>query len=172
MAMYCVECGGRLEGREAFGRLRDVCPSCGHVHFEDPKVAVGVVCELEGKILLVRRNHDPMAGEWSFPSGYVDAGERLEDAAIREVLEETGVSVRLLRLLGAFSTVGQRTIFIAYAGVVLGGELCAGDECSEVGTFDPGALPSLAFPHDDEIVRAWASGAGVSLNEPASTGPD
>lgn len=172
MAAYCVECGGRLEEREAFGRLRGVCPDCGHVHFEDPKVAVGVVVEMDGKIVLGRRNHEPMMGEWSFPSGYVDARERLEDAAVREVLEETGVSVRLLRLLGAFSTAGERTIFIAYTGVVTGGELCAGDDCSEVGAFEPESLPPLAFPHDGEIVRAWASGAGLRLNEAASAGPD
>ena len=67
---FCVECGSRLEPREAFGRVRQVCPTCGHVHFEDPKVGVGVVATRDGRILLTRRNHEPKLGEWSFPARY------------------------------------------------------------------------------------------------------
>jgi ADP-ribose pyrophosphatase YjhB (NUDIX family) len=166
MASYCIECGGRLEEREAFGKLRGVCAICGHVHFEDPKVAVGVVAALDGRIVLGKRAHEPKLGAWSFPSGFVDAGEVVEAAAVREVEEETGVQVRLDRLLGVFSTAGERTIFIAFTGTVVGGELQAGEECFEVGAFAPDALPDLAFPHDGEIVAAWASGAGTPLLGP------
>ena len=158
MPGYCIECGGQLEPRQAFGRERLVCLSCGHVHFEDPKVATGVVVELDGMIVLGRRNHEPMLGAWSFPSGYVDAGEVLEEAAAREVEEETGLLVRIERLLGVYATRGERTIFIAYAGKVVGGELTAGEECIEVGAFDPDALPDLAFPHDDAVLQAWRAG--------------
>ena len=158
MAAYCIDCGARLEQQVAFGQLRDVCPRCGHVHFEDPKVAVGVVVEQDGKIVLGKRGHEPMLGAWSFPSGFVDAGEVVEAAAVREVLEETGVEVRLERLLGVYSTAGERIIFIAYAGSVVGGRLTAGDETLEVGAFDPRALPALAFPHDAEILATWSEG--------------
>ena len=163
MAKFCIECGGRMAQREAFGKPRDVCIDCGHVHFEDPKVAVGVVASMDGGIVLGKRAHDPKLGAWSFPSGFVDAGEIVEEAAVREVVEETGVEVRLDRLLGVFSTAGERVIFVAYAGTVVGGTLEAGDECLEVGIFAPDALPDLAFPHDHEIVDAWLSGAGVML---------
>jgi ADP-ribose pyrophosphatase YjhB (NUDIX family) len=156
-ATYCTECGTLLEERLAFGRLRGVCPNCGHVHFEDPKVAVGVIVDLDGKIVLGRRAHEPKLGLWSFPSGYVDAGEVVEAAAVREVEEEVGLRVKLDRLLGVYSRAGERIIFIAYAGSVIGGELIAGEECLEAGTFDPAALPPLAFPHDAEIVAAWAA---------------
>ena len=166
MATHCTDCGARMEQREAFGRLRNVCPTCGHVHFDDPKVAVGVVLELGGRIVLCRRAHEPKLGSWSFPSGFVDVGERLEDAAAREVEEETGLQVRLERLLGAYSTPGERTVFIAYAGAVASGRIVAGEECLEVAAFPPGELPALAFPHDEAIVRAWRSGDGIILQTP------
>lgn len=155
-AAFCPECGTKLEQREAFGKTRAVCPNCGHVHFEDPKVAVGVIVELNGGIVLGKRAHEPKLGCWSFPSGFVDSGEVLEDAARREVMEETGLEVRIDRLLGAYSLAGDRVVFIAYAGTAVGGELVAGEECFEVATFPPDALPELAFPNDGPILEAWA----------------
>jgi 8-oxo-dGTP diphosphatase len=138
--------------------VRQVCPNCGHVHFDDPKVAVGVVVERDGMIVLGRRNHEPHIGRWSFPSGYVDAGEVLEEAAIREVEEETGLQIQIDRLLGVYSIAGERTIFVAYAGSAIGGELEAGEECMEVRAFPPGNLPDLAFPLDGAVIAAWAEG--------------
>jgi ADP-ribose pyrophosphatase YjhB (NUDIX family) len=146
-----------LEQREAFGRLRSVCPGCGYVHFEDPKVAVGVVVEMDGGIVLGLRNHDPKMGCWSFPSGFVDAGEVVEDAARREVEEETGLKVRIDRLLGVYSSQGERVVFIAFAGTPVGGHLEAGEECLEVAVFPPDRLPDLAFPNDGAILSAWAA---------------
>lgn len=156
MAFFCRECGSHLEQREAFGQLRSVCPACGYVHFDDPKVAVGVVVEKDGGIVLGKRNHDPKMGCWSFPSGFVDAGEVVEEAAKREVQEETGLLVSIDTLLGIYSTRGDRVVFIAYAGSAVGGELVAGDECMEVDVFPPGKLPELAFPNDGAILAAWA----------------
>ena len=89
-----------MEPKQAFGRERPVCPNCDHVHFDDPKVATGVVVEHEGGILLTRRAHEPMLGHWSFPSGFVDAGEVVEEAAVREVEEETGIIGRVVAPLG------------------------------------------------------------------------
>ena len=154
-ARFCLRCGTKLRRRLAFGHPRNVCPQCGYVHFDDPKLAVGVVAEWDGQIVLARRNHEPRAGQWSFPSGYVDAGEVLEEAAARETKEETGLDVRIDRLLGAWSSRGERVIFIAYAARVTGGRIEIGPECLEVRFFPPDALPPLAFPHDQAIVRAW-----------------
>jgi ADP-ribose pyrophosphatase YjhB (NUDIX family) len=164
MAGFCRECGSVLEERLAFGKTRGVCPSCGYTHFEDPKVAVGVVVELDGGILLGKRNHEPKFGCWSFPSGFVDAGEVPEEAAVREVEEETGIEVRLDRLLGVYANRGERVIFIAYAGHAIGGALEAGEECTEVACFPADALPELAFPNDGAILAAWRSGRGLQLD--------
>ena len=154
-APFCPQCGTALRRRLAFGHRRKVCPRCGYVYFNDPKVAVGVLAERRGRLLLVRRNHEPHLGEWSFPSGYVDAGEGLQEAAARETKEETGLDVRIDRLLGAWSSRGERVIFIAYAARVTGGRIEVGPECMEVRFFPPDALPPLAFPHDQAIMRAW-----------------
>jgi ADP-ribose pyrophosphatase YjhB (NUDIX family) len=157
MATFCPECGTRLQIREAFGKPRSVCPHCSRVHFEDPKVAVGVVVEKDGGIVLGKRNHDPKIGCWSFPSGFVDAGEVVEEAAARECQEETGLEVSIDRLLGVYSTLGERVIFLAFAGTAIGGKLEAGEECMEVGVFSPDALPELAFPNDTAIMEAWTA---------------
>lgn len=154
---YCPVCGTQLAAGAGPGG-RPACPRCGFVRYDNPKVATGVVVEHEGCILLVRRNHEPMLGHWSFPSGFVDAGEVVPEAAAREVREETGVEVRIERLLGVYSHAGGSVVFIAYAGVLASGTPTAGEEAFEVGLFAPDALPELAFPHDEAIVEAWLAG--------------
>ncbi|MCH7718992.1 MAG: NUDIX hydrolase [Chloroflexi bacterium] len=157
-ARFCPQCGAPLRRRLVFGHRRQVCPQCSYIHFNDPKVAVGVVAQRRGRLLLVRRNHEPRLGEWSFPSGFVDAGEVLEEAAVRETKEETGLDVRIQRLLGAYSSPGERVIFIAYAARVTAGRIEVGDECQDVRFFPPDSLPPLAFSHDTAILHAWRLG--------------
>src|SRR5215213_3543266 len=112
-AGYCPHCGASLA--EARGEPAS-CPSCGEVQWRDPKVAAGVLVTREGRILLVQRNHEPGLGLWSFPSGYVDRGEVVEQAAAREVAEETGLEVRIHRLLAVLSHAGDPVVFVIYEG--------------------------------------------------------
>jgi ADP-ribose pyrophosphatase YjhB (NUDIX family) len=152
---FCPRCGEAMPAPGAGER-----PACAHDHYTwypDPKVATGVVVERDGRILLVRRNHEPAYGRWAFPSGYVDAGEVVEEAAAREVLEETGLAVELQALLGVWSEPGRPVIFVAYAARALEGEPAPGDEAIEVAFFDPSDLPPLPFPHDLEVMAAWRS---------------
>lgn len=79
----------------------------------------------------------------------------VEDAACREVLEETAVEVVLDELLGVYSSTGDPVVFIAYAGHTIGGTPQAGPEAIELGLFPPGQLPELAFDHDPDILVAW-----------------
>jgi ADP-ribose pyrophosphatase YjhB (NUDIX family) len=125
------------------------------VHFDDPKVAVGVLIGDGRRVLLTLRNHEPFQGRWSFPAGFVDRGEVVEEAAIREVREETGLTVAIDELLGAFSRAGDPVIFLAYSGHVVDGQLQAGDEADDAAYFAVEELPELAFPHDDRILRLW-----------------
>ena len=106
----------------------------------------------------MRRDQEPHRGEWSFPSGFVDAGETLEQAAAREAKEETGLQIRILRLVGAYSSPGDPVVFIAYAARVTSGRIAIGAECQDVRYFPLDALPPLAFPHDLAILRAWRNG--------------
>jgi ADP-ribose pyrophosphatase YjhB (NUDIX family) len=160
IAIHCMRCGARMEERPSYGRPRPVCPACGYVHFEDPKVAAAVVVEQDGKILLVRRAFDPEQGKWSLPAGFVDAGEDPQQAAVRECLEETGLRVRILGLLDViYGREHPRgaSIVIVYRGAVEGGTLAAGDDAGEVGLFAASALPPLAFRATQQVVERWAA---------------
>ena len=157
---YCHRCGERLGEREVAGRMRPSCASCGETVFLDPKVAVAVVATDDGKILMVKRDIDPMMGRWSLPAGYVDRGEVVEEAALREVREETGVEVRLDSLLGVYSSQGAPVILIVYAATVTAGVASPGDEAQDVAYFPTDRLPEMPFPHDDQIIEDWLRRTG------------
>ena len=157
MHQHCSACGAKLRSRTYEGRRRRACPDCGRIAFDDPKVAVGVLATRNDKLLLVRRDQDPHRGAWSFPSGFVDAGEGLEEATVRETKEETGLDIRIQRQLGAFAHSGDRVVFIAYAARVVRGRIAIGSECQDVRYFPLDALPPFAFDHDAEILRRWRS---------------
>jgi ADP-ribose pyrophosphatase YjhB (NUDIX family) len=145
---YCPACGTRLERREAVGRLRPVCPSCGRVHFYDPRVAAVVLVEEEGRVMLVRRVNVPGQGKWTLPGGFVDQGEDPKLAAERECLEETGLQVRITDLIDVIYGVEHprgASIVIAYRGELVGGQAVAGDDADLVGFFPRNDLPTLAF---------------------------
>ena len=139
------------------GYQRPVCPACDFIHYDDPKVAVAVLIGRDGKLLLNRRAIEPGLGKWSFPSGYVNRGEVLEEAAAREVQEETGLVVEIGGLFGVYSERGNPVILVVYTAGRADGEAAAGPEVSEVGWFAPDALPTLAFPHDHDIIARWSA---------------
>jgi 8-oxo-dGTP diphosphatase len=152
---FCPMCATPLTSREVFGRVRPSCPACEFVYFLDPKVAVGVVAERRGEILLTKRNHEPKMGCWSFPSGFAEAGEDVRRAAVREAKEETGIDVEVGELLGVYQEEGSRVVYIAFAGSAGAGEPVADIESMDVRFFPIDSLPPLAFPHDADILTAW-----------------
>ena len=152
---YCPRCTATLEVRQTQGVERPICLSCGKVIYYDPKLAATVVVEQGGKVLMVRRATEPGLGLWSFPGGYVDRGEVVEQAAVREVLEETGLHVDITGLVELFSEEGHPVVLAAFDGQVVRGKAIAGHEVSEVEFFLPDQLPSLAFPRDVKVLEAW-----------------
>lgn len=169
--MHCQRCGHRTEPREVDGRTRPVCPACGMVAYLDPKLAVSVVILRDGPdgqhhVLLGRRAaHTRNPGTWSFPAGFVDRGEQVESAAVREVAEETGLSVDLGPLLGVWSEPGDSTVLLAWRSEVVEGEATAGDDFTELAWFPVSELPELGFSHDhDVLVRALV---GLDFERPA-----
>jgi 8-oxo-dGTP diphosphatase len=154
--MHCQRCGATTESRAIDGRTRPVCVACGAITYLDPKLAVAVVVGAGDRVLLGRRGPGvARPGKWSFPAGYVERGEPVEEAAIRETREEAGIDVTLGPLLGLFSRSGETVVLAAYAASGFRGDPTAGDDLEEVGWFAPDALPELAFPHDEGIVAAW-----------------
>ena len=155
---FCTRCATPLVAQAVEydgGKEHQVCPACGFVVWADPKVAVLTVIPWDGGILLGRRTQNPGKGRWSFPSGFVDRGEVVEEAAVREVLEETGLEIEITGLVGVYSEPGNPVIVIAYAAEPRGGALRAEDDLVELQAFDPDHLPEMAFPHDVQIVRDW-----------------
>ena len=137
------------------------CVECDRIIYSDPKVAVAAIVPLDGGIVLLKRAIEPQIGMWSFPSGYVDRGEKLERALEREVLEECGLVVSTRWLVGVYSEVGEAVVLVVYHAEVVEGELIAGDETSEARVFDADAMPELAFEHDGRIMRDWRVGLGM-----------
>jgi 8-oxo-dGTP diphosphatase len=156
---FCPRCAGPLDSRilRAGEPPRLVCGACGFIFFLDPKVATGAIFSLDGGILLVQRAIEPSYGKWVFPGGYVDRGESLEAAAIREVKEECGLDVRLARLLGVYSSPGNPVILIAYVGEVTGGSLTVDEEGLAARAFPPEKIPwdQLAFPSTSKVIRDY-----------------
>jgi 8-oxo-dGTP diphosphatase len=163
MDQYCAACGSPTEERVVEGCNRPVCTSCGQVVYLDPKLAVAVLIARDGRILLGKRGPSSReSGKWSFPAGFVERGERLERAAVREAREETGLDIIVGDLVGLYSSDGETVVLAVYEATSVG-EPRAGDDLTEVGWFATSELPELAFPRDQRILDAWLStesGAG------------
>jgi len=145
---FCPKCGTHTNLEFCFGQQRPVCPACGFIYFADPKVAVAVLLERDGKVLLVRRANEPFRGLWTLPAGFVNAGEDPAQAAVRECAEETGLAVKITGILdihaGREHPRGSDFV-IFYRGQVQAGVLQAGDDADATEWFERGSLPGLAF---------------------------
>jgi 8-oxo-dGTP diphosphatase len=160
---FCPVCGGDLEARllKATEPERLVCRRCAFVFYLDPKVAVAtIVTDDHGHILLVRRAIEPGYGKWVIPGGYVDRGEEVRVAATRETLEETGIEIRLERLVDIYSYAGRAPVIIVYAAAMTGGCLGCDDEGLEARFFEPDMIPweELAFRSTTEALQAFLGG--------------
>jgi 8-oxo-dGTP diphosphatase len=167
---YCPRCGGTLGRRllKATEPERLVCAQCGFVFYLDPKIAVGTIIRTAAStIVLVRRAIDPGLGKWVFPGGYVDRGEPLTVAAVREAREESGLDVRLDGLVNIYSYAGRAPVIVVYAATAIGGSLAIDDESSESGEFEATTIPwqELAFRSTAEGLRDYLAG----LRHPVAT---
>ncbi len=157
---HCPICGGVLEARvlKASEPKRLVCTSCGFVFYLDPKLAVGtIITDDDGRVVLVRRAIEPGYGKWVFPGGYVDRGEEVRLAALREAREECGLEIRIERLLNIYSYPGRAPVIVVYVARMTGGCLACDDEGLEAKFFDPQAIPwdELAFRSTGEALREF-----------------
>jgi 8-oxo-dGTP diphosphatase len=158
-ARFCPRCGSQLENRilETEQKPRKVCDSCGFIFYLNPKVAAGAIPRQDGKIWLIRRNIEPSLGSWTFPGGYVDLGECVPDAAIRETYEETMLHVRLDRLLNVYSYAETGIVMIAYCATVVDGTPAITPESTAIQSFSLDKIPwnDLAFPSTREALRDY-----------------
>jgi 8-oxo-dGTP diphosphatase len=124
---------------------------------ETPKLMVDVVIPSERGIVLVRRGSEPFEGLWALPGGFVEVGETVRQAAVREAAEETGLAVEVSRLVGVYSEPDRdprgHNVSVAFLARVLSGQMQAASDAAEVDVLDPGAV-DLAFDHDRIISDA------------------
>ncbi len=142
------------------------CPNCGVriSCYKNPLPTVDIIIEVEGGIVLIKRKNEPLG--WALPGGFVDYGESLEQAAIREAREETGLAVQLIRQLHSYSDPRRdlrhhtiTTVFIASAV----GLPEAGDDAGQARIFAKESLPALVFDHDKIVADYCRNAAAAGL---------
>lgn len=135
---------------------RLVCSGCEFVFYLDPKVAVGtIIRDDSGRIVLVKRAIEPGYGKWVFPGGYVDRGEEVLIAAVREAREESGLDIRIDGLVNVYSYSGGAPVVIVYAATITGGCLACDDEGLDAQLFAADDIPweELAFRSTRDALR-------------------
>ena len=159
--LFCPRCAEPLTASTRGGLPRPTCESCGFVHFRNPAVGVAVVLlDDVGRVLLGRRSAGGNVGEWCIPCGYVEWGEDIRDAARREFLEETGISIELGEVCAVhsnFHNISSLTVGVWFYGKQIGGQLLASDDLDQIDWFSPHDPPEpLAFPTDRLVLTQLA----------------
>jgi len=141
---------------------------------ETPCVGVGAVIIQDGRVLLVKRGHPPLAGEWSIPGGLLEVGETLRKAAAREALEETGLVVEPLDLLGVFDRVLRdlegklqyHYVLIDFLCQQVGGELHAASDAAEVRWYTQAEVKALSLARDTaEVIQLGFEKSGTMSSQ-------
>lgn len=131
---------------------------------ETPKLMVDVVIPSEEGVVLIRRSSDPFEGRWALPGGSVEVGETVEQAAVREAAEETGLAVEIAGLVGVYSDPERdprgHNVSVAFLARVLSGQMSAATDASEVQALDPYSV-ELAFDHARIIADALRPDRGA-----------
>jgi ADP-ribose pyrophosphatase YjhB (NUDIX family) len=137
---YCPICGRALELGVIDGKERKFCPNCDFIDYKNP-LPVAVAIAVKGKkVLMIKRGVAPRKGAWGPPSGFIEVGETPEEACLRELKEETGVSGQVVRLVGV-SRLGDKEVYgdmlmVRYLVKVGDEEITPGDEVEDARFFD------------------------------------
>lgn len=138
---------------------------------ETPLVGVGAILIEGGRVVLVKRGHAPLLGKWSIPGGVLEVGETLRKAVVREVLEETGLTIEPGELLGVFERMvpdeqgrmRYHYLLIDFLCRRVAGELAAGDDAEEARWFSREELRALELARETEevILKGFAMSGGT-----------
>jgi ADP-ribose pyrophosphatase YjhB (NUDIX family) len=140
---YCSNCGATLTFALPPGdhRERHVCPACGAIHYQNPKMVVGCIPEWEDRILLCRRGIEPRHGLWTLPAGFMENGETTAEGALRETLEEAGARVEIGELFNLIDLPDIGQVYLMFRARLLDLEFSAGEESLEVALFSESEIP-------------------------------
>jgi len=142
---YCPICGTPLQAGMLEGRERKYCPKCDFIDYKNPLPVALAVAVKDKKFLLIRRGLPPRKGMWGSPSGFIESGETPEEACLRELKEETGISGKIVKLIGAVRREDKEIygdmLIVKYLVKVKSGKLNPGDEIEDARFFDIAELP-------------------------------
>lgn len=147
---YCNQCGQPVEIKVPPGDNlpRFVCTNCNTVHYENPRIVAGCVCEWKGRILLCKRAIKPRAGFWTIPAGFMEKGETTEQAAVRETAEEAKARVNVDAFFAMINVPHIDQVHLMFRGTLIDESYSPGVESEEVILADKSAIPwrNIAFP--------------------------
>lgn len=127
---------------------------------ETPKLTVDIILPMDSGIVLIKRKNEPFEGKWALPGGFVDIGETVEAAAAREMREETGLDVEIVRLVGVYSDPGRdprgHNVSVAFLARTVGGTLAPDTDADDAEVLDPNSV-ELAFDHAKVVADALDS---------------
>lgn len=153
---YCPQCSSKLINGLVEGQMRDYCQGCGFVHYLNPIPATGAIAIKDGQLVLIERNVEPGKGKWSIPSGFIDAGETPEEACLRELKEETGLTGTIREMLGVYSQQARiygPVLVIIFLVDNLTGVMSAADDARDVKLVRFEQVESLHFPCFNEAFQ-------------------
>jgi ADP-ribose pyrophosphatase YjhB (NUDIX family) len=155
-------------------RMRLVCPDCGFINYENPKIVVGSVVTWQGKFLLCRRAINPRKGHWTIPAGFLELNESVLDGARREAVEEACADIEIDALLAVYNVPRISQVQLIYRATLRQGTFAPGEESLEVALFDWDDLPwqDLAFPSVLWALRHFDEVRGMASFAPRGNPPD
>lgn len=158
---FCHFCGGPVTLKIEDGIQRDFCNACNLFFYKNPLPVVSTIVAEDRRILLVKRGNRPYKGAWCLPSGFVETGESIQHAALRELTEEAGIVGRILGLVDVHSYKSRfygDLIFITFEVEQTGGMLQPGSDTVKAEYFPIDSLPSLAFPSNKRAMQYYVAG--------------
>ena len=142
---YCPICATPLKIGNFEGKERKYCPNCDFIDYKNPLPVAMALAAKDKKLLLIKRGLAPRKGMWASPSGFIEIGETPEEACLRELKEETGVSGKIVKLIGVArredNEIYGDMLIVKYLVKVNGGKLTPGDEVEDARFFDIAELP-------------------------------
>ena len=172
---YCSRCGSRLRFGEVDGEHRErlVCDNCGHIVYVNPRLVVTAFPVTDdGDLVLLRRGIEPGYGSWAQPGGFLEVDETVNQGAIRETLEETGLLIEPTEIIGLYTRLEAAVVTIAFEARIVGGAAIVTPEALEVRSFAPAAIPwdEIAFTTTIWALRDWLALRHPELTPPEVTG--
>ncbi|KGT47245.1 MULTISPECIES: NUDIX hydrolase [Acinetobacter] len=156
---FCTACGHETTEKVPLGdqKIRNVCTSCGFIHYVNPKVICGALVLWEDKVLLCRRAIEPRYGLWTLPAGYMELFETMEQGAARETREEAEAEVEIEQLYCMYNIPRIGQIYVLFKTQLIEGKFGAGEETIESRLFSEAEIPwaDLAFPSVERTLRHY-----------------